>query len=61
MADVLNVTTPVKAGEDQTRFWSVGVVFPFRPEQNYLFKIRLDANPVNGELVLFPADTGDDG
>ncbi|MEA5163493.1 hypothetical protein U5903_22200 [Cereibacter johrii] len=59
MADVLNVTTPVKAGEDQTRFRSVGVAFPSRPGQNYLFKIRLDANPINGELIVFVPGSAD--
>jgi hypothetical protein len=53
MTDFLNVTSVTKDQNGKGRFRPVGVAFPGGENRNYLFKILLDANPVNGEIMAF--------
>ena len=53
MATYFRVTTPVEGSDGKTRFREIGVAFPSRDGAKSHMKIKLDAFPVNGELVLF--------
>ncbi|MPL92144.1 hypothetical protein SDC9_38241 [bioreactor metagenome] len=53
MTDFLNVTSVTKDQNGKGRFRPIGVAFPGGENRNYLFKILLDANPVNGEIMAF--------
>lgn len=57
MSEILSVTTPAPGTEGKTRFRQVGVAFPAREGQKFCFKVALDANPVNGELIAFAPST----
>lgn len=54
------VTTPVEDRNGKTRFRQIGVAFPQRDGAKSHMKIKLDALPLNGELVLFAPKQGDD-
>lgn len=55
------VTTPVEGADGKTRFRPVGVAFPQKDGARSFMKIKLDAFPINGELVLFePAREDED-
>lgn len=47
----LIVYTPVERGEGESRFVRVGAAWRNKKEG---FNVRLDASPVNGNLVLLP-------
>ena len=55
-----NVCTPVKGTDDKTRFPRIGVAFPGKENGKAIMNIKLDALPVNGELVLFAPSASDD-
>ncbi|MFV1761510.1 hypothetical protein VWY69_00300 [Phaeobacter sp. A90a-4k] len=62
MTAYLRVTTPVEGTDGKTRFRNIGVAFPQREGAKSVMKIKLDAFPINGELVLFepkPQDEDD--
>jgi hypothetical protein len=46
-------------GEPRSAFTRVGVAFPLRNQPG--FKLRLDAMPFHGELLVLPANDGKDG
>ena len=46
-------TTPVEGKDGKTRFPRVGVAFPTKEGSKAYMNIKLDAFPVNGEIVLF--------
>lgn len=54
------VTTPSAGRDGKTRFRQIGIAFPERPDAKSAMKIKLDALPLNGELVLFPPRQGGD-
>lgn len=60
MANYYRVTTPVEGSDGKTRFREVGVAFPAKEDQNFAMKIKLDAFPANGELVLFEPKPNDE-
>ena len=60
LPEEMRVTTPVKTTEDRVRFRPIGIAFAAKPGQNFMFKVLLDAAPVNGELVLFVPTESDD-
>ena len=61
MTTYYTVTTPVEGNDGKTRFRQIGVAFPQREGSKSHMKIKLDAFPVNGELVLFePKSNSDD-
>ena len=49
---VRDYTTP--EGEQRSAFTRLGVAFPLRNKPG--FKVHLEAMPLNGELLLMPAD-----
>ena len=60
MAKPHNVATPVEYeqnGETKTRWVNCGVLFKLDGDR---YKLVLDANPVNGQLVAFPPKAKDD-
>ncbi|MCL4068168.1 hypothetical protein M3484_16475 [Pseudomonas sp. GX19020] len=59
LPEELRVTTPVKGVDDRVRFRPIGIAFAAKPGQNFMFKVLLDAAPVNGELVLFVPNESD--
>lgn len=60
MTAYYRVTTPVEGSDGKTRFRPVGVAFPSKDGAKSVMKIKLDAFPINGELVLFEPKPGDD-
>lgn len=60
MTTYYRVTTPVEGTDGKTRFRSIGVAFPSKDGAKSFMKIKLDAFPINGELVLFEPKPGDD-
>lgn len=61
MTTYFRVTTPVEGTDGKTRFRDVGVAFPSkRDDAKSVMKIKLDAFPINGELVLFEPKSQDD-
>ena len=53
MSNYYRVTTPVQGSDGKTRFREIGVGFPGKEGAKIHMKIKLDAFPANGELVLF--------
>jgi len=53
MSNYYRVTTPVEGSDGKTRFREIGVAFPAKEDHNYYMRIKLDAFPANGELILF--------
>ena len=56
---VLRVVTPVKRDGDEKTFWQrIGMAFENfdNDGQRKSISVRLNALPVNGEIVLFPDD-----
>lgn len=60
MTTYYRVTTPVEGTDGKTRFRNIGVAFPQRDDAKSVMKIKLDAFPVNGELVLFEPKSQDE-
>ena len=60
MSNYFRVTTPVEGNDGKTRFREIGVAFPTKEGAKSHMKIKLDAFPVNGELVLFAPRSGED-
>lgn len=60
MSTYLRVTTPVEGSDGKTRFHNVGVAFPQREGSRSKMKIKLHSLPINGELVLFEPNAGED-
>ncbi|WP_288960245.1 hypothetical protein [uncultured Sulfitobacter sp.] len=60
MATYYRVTTPVEGNDGKTRFREIGVAFPSKDGAKSHMKIKLDAYPANGELVLFEPKSGED-
>lgn len=48
-----NVTVATTGKDDKTYFNKIGVAFPGKAGGKSFMTIKLDAVPVNGELVLF--------
>lgn len=53
MPKFYNVTTPTIGSDDKTRYTRIGVAFPTKEGSNAFLSIKLDALPINGEMVLF--------
>jgi len=53
MTTYYRVTTPAAGTDGKTYFREIGVAFPAKAGGKSHMKIKLDAFPVNGELVLF--------
>ncbi len=56
------VTTPIEGTDGKTRFRPIGVAYPQKDGARSFMKIKLEAFPINGELVLFepkPGETDD--
>lgn len=60
MAKYFNATTPIEGKDGKTRFVKVGVAFPAREGSKAYMNIKLDALPINGEIVLFEGKPGDE-
>lgn len=56
-----NVCTANKGSDDKTRFTKIGVAFPGKEDGKAFMNIKLEALPLDGELVLFaPKEKEDD-
>ena len=60
MTKFYNACTPVEGSDGKTRFPRIGVAFPGKDDGSSIMTVKVDAFPVNGEIVIFEPRSGEE-
>ncbi len=60
MSTYFNAMTATEGKDGKSHFNKVGVAFPGKDGSKLVMKLKLFAVPIDGEILLFEPNTGDD-